>query len=517
VGDYLLVRTGELAPCDGIVVLGTPYVSMEHITGEAEPRSMEIGNEIPAGARAIDGFLVLRVLRTGAESTVSRMVRLVTEAQQNRPRLQGFLDRFGRAYSQVIVSLSFAIVILLPIVAKLFHWNIGFTGAGGSFGRGLGFLVAASPCALLIGAPVAYLSALSACARKGVLVKGGARTIEAVSTVQQVIFDKTGTLTTGDPLLLSIDIYPETKNANTNAFVREILSVTAALEGNTVHPIARAILNEAEKVGVDSIQVGEFEFVSGQGLSAMAVLPGYEDGVSVRFGRVTFLKSFDGLTEAQKTWLDQESELAVQRGESVAAYASGKGDVALFRFIDQPRPDASEAIAEFKKRGFKTGMLTGDRRQNAHRVANTIGNVDEVWAEMKPEEKLQMISQLNKSGKHVLYIGDGINDGPALAAATAGASMGLASASATAVHASDIIIMRQQLMDIVWFHKKSVDVQRIVKQNVIFGLALMILASTPALMGALPLWLAVTLHEGSTVLVGLNGLRLLSDRLSSLY
>ncbi|KAA8496193.1 putative cadmium/zinc-transporting ATPase HMA1, chloroplastic [Porphyridium purpureum] len=517
VGDLLLVRTGELAPCDGIVIEGAPYVSMEHITGEAEPRAVERGSEIPAGARTVDGTLTLKVLRTGAESTVSRMIKLVTTAQQNRPQLQGFLDRFGRTYAQLIVCCSLAIALLLPPLARfVLRAHIPYVGPAGSLSRALGFLVTASPCALVIGAPVAYLSTLSACARRGVLVKGGARTVEAIANVRRVVFDKTGTLTTGTPALLGIDCYDEHSDATTN--IPRMLSVAAALEDNTVHPIAVAVLNEAAQRGVKPISVRGFGFVSGQGLYAKADLTHAESNEAVYFGRTTFLEEQGSLTEAQKRWMHERAELGESRGESIAVYHSSLGELALFRFQDAPRPDAAAALAAFKATGVRVGMLTGDRAASALRLAQRIGSIDDVWAEKKPEEKLELISSFNTSdGKNsVLYVGDGINDAPALAASTVGASIGHENASATAIHAADVVIMRQRIQDVVWFQRKARAAQRIVVQNVTFALGMMMLASALGVAFSVPLWLCVCLHEGSTVLVGLNGLRLLSDRWSGM-
>mmetsp|Transcript_6032 Transcript_6032/g.10712 ORF Transcript_6032/g.10712 Transcript_6032/m.10712 type:complete len:893 (-) Transcript_6032:332-3010(-) len=522
VDDILLVKAGELAPCDCIVVGGTAYVAMEHITGEQLPRSVSEGEEIPAGARTLDSSLVVKVLRVGAESTISRMVRLVTEAQQNRPKLQGFLDRFGRTYSQVIIACSVLIAVSLPLISRLAGSRISVFGSNGSFSRALGFLVAASPCALIIGAPVAYLSALSACARRGVLVKGGARTIEALSSIDKVVFDKTGTLTTGDPLLKDIQVYRASASSIENEseiqkdqrMIRQALSVATALEGQTVHPLARAVLAEADRSGVSAVHVNGFKSHAGQGLEAVADLEGSGDFVKVVFGKVEYLCSQDSLLDAdQIRWLENEGALATSQGESIAAYASGRGDLALFRFVDELREDAHLAVETFRMCGLETGMLTGDKIENAERIAKSLGGLDHLWAGLRPEEKLTMIQKLSENDGRLLFVGDGMNDAPALAAATAGASMGLEHASATAVHASDIVICRQKLSDISWFYQKSIATQRIVKQNVMFALLLMCIAATPAVCGAIPLWLAVTLHEGSTVLVGLNGLRLLHDRL----
>lgn len=615
VGDWLLVRAGEVAPADGTVASGSAFVSAEHLTGEAAPRAVAKGDPVPAGARAGDGALVLRVVRTGADSTVARISALVTEATRNRPAVTRLMDRFGVPYSRAVLIAALAVAVLLPFAPPPFRAP-GWGGAGGSISRGLGVLVAASPCALVIGAPVAFLSSLSAAARRGVLVKGGAAALEAAATTATVAFDKTGTLTTGQLRLVGVDRFGDDDDAGDgegygrgggggasashlsslsrgNGAVgnggggwqsgsgAQAVAVAAALERNSVHPMATAILDRAAAGDVAPPPLDDFLTVPGHGLqgrmagggggggngvadgaagTAAAVSTVAPPSARVRFGRVPFVAAgrpgadadadadgapaaSDGfVSPAAAAWLEDAAAASSRRGESVAALGvegvgataaaaatggTGGGEAYLFRFADAMRPEAAAGVAALKAAGLRVVMLTGDNAASAAAVAATVGGLDEVVASLTPAGKLDYVTAATaalaasprggRGDAGLLVVGDGINDAPALSAATVGVAVGLPTSSAAAAAAADVVLLRGAVTDVPWLVAKARSTRAVVTQNLVLALGLMALAVVPVTAGAIPLWQAVLLHEGSTVLVGLNGLRLLSDRLSSRF
>lgn len=615
VGDWLLVRAGEVAPADGTVASGSAFVSAEHLTGEAAPRAVSKGDPVPAGARAGDGALVLRVVRTGADSTIARITALVTEATRNRPAVTRVMDRFGVPYSRAVLLAALAVALLLPFAPPPLRAP-GWGGAGGSISRGLGVLVAASPCALVIGAPVAFLSALSAAARRGVLVKGGAAALEAAATTATVAFDKTGTLTTGQLRLVGVDRFGDDENgdhegyapgaggASSSAYPSSLtgsngnvdngnggwrggsgaqaVAVAAALERNSVHPMATAILDRAAAGDVAPPPLDDFLTVPGHGLQgrmagngggvggangatdgaagAPAALPAMPPpSARVRFGRVPFVAAgrpgagadVDGVpaagdgfvSPAAAAWLEGAAAASSHRGESVAALgvegvgaagaatastaATGAddGEAYLFRFADAMRPEAAAGVAALKAAGLRVVMLTGDNPASAAAVAATVGGLDEVVASLTPAGKLDYVTAATaalaasrgRGDAGLLVVGDGINDAPALSAATVGVAVGLPTSSAAAAAVADVVLLRGAVTDVPWLVAKARSTRTVVAQNLVLALGLMVLAVVPVAAGAIPLWQAVLLHEGGTILVGLNGLRLLSDQLSSRF
>ena len=460
VGERVLVKHGEIVPLDGFVTEGTSSVNLVHLTGESLPVSKTVGDPVPAGAKNLEAALVIEVNRTSSDSTLSRIIQLITQAQSAKPQLQRWLDRFGQRYATAIISLTFIFAIALPFIAQMSYF-----GHEGSIYRALAFLIAASPCALIIATPTAYLSAISASARKGILLKGGI-TLDALANCSIIAFDKTGTLTTGELECTSIEC-PE-----------KALAIAYGLERQVTHPIATAICKLAQNKGLSPTQITHFKVIPGSGVE------GIVEGKRVAIGKPKWL--------GVKT--DQEGVLAVLLHE---------GKTYLFLFSDQVREEMPELI---KALPLRTVMLTGDHSQSAKRVAGALG-ISEFYANLQPEDKLDKVAELSALGG-LAMVGDGINDAPALARATVGISMGRIG-SATAVDASDVVLLNDDLHLLTWLFKKSKKTQRIVKQNLTLALGVILLATTPALLGLVPLWMAVILHEGGTVLVGLNSLRLL--------
>ncbi len=459
VGEKVLVKHGEIVPLDGKVVEGTSSVNLVHLTGESLPVPKTIDDPIPAGARNLEAALVIEVQRTSSDSTLSRIIQLITQAQEAKPRLQRWLDRFGQHYATAIIVLTFIFAAGLPFIASMTYF-----GHEGSLYRALAFLIAASPCALIIATPTAYLSAISATARKGILLKGGI-TLDALASCTVIAFDKTGTLTTGDLECTSMDC-PD------NA-----LAVAYGLERQVVHPIAVAICKLAQNKNIPPAEITAFKSLPGFGVE------GIVNGRRVAIGRPEFI----GVETHE---------------EGVLAALLFEDKTYLFRFSDQIRKDIPRLIQSLPLRAV---MLTGDNLRNAKNVAQALG-ITEIHANLKPEDKLDKVAELSAFG--LAMVGDGMNDAPALARATVGISMGRIG-SATAVDASDVVLLNDDLHLLSWLFKKSKQTLRIVKQNLTLALGVIVLATTPALLGLVPLWMAVILHEGGTVLVGLNSLRLL--------
>lgn len=488
VGERLLIKSGEIAPLDGVVKEGTSSVNLVHLTGESIPDTKKPGDEVPAGARNLDAALVVEVTRTSGDSTLTRIIDLILQAQEAKPQLQRWIDRFGRTYATSVILLTFLFAASLPLL-----FSIGYSGHEGSIYRALAFLIAASPCALIIAVPTVYLSAISACARKGILLKGGV-TLDALASCKTVAFDKTGTLTTGDLLCTSLEpIGPSSLSAH------EALGIAASLERHVVHPIATAIVALAQERGAPLAEIFHFKTIPGYGLEGTL-----QDGTKVAIGLLEHI--------VKEVPQDVAEEI-----RSKAAHSGGAGQILsalrigsslyLFRFTDKVREEIPGLMEKLRRHNNLTPvMLTGDNEMNANFVGAQL-NIREIFANLRPEDKLAQVSRLLETGG-LAMIGDGVNDAPALARSTVGISMGRIG-SATAVDASDVILLNDDLHLLSWLFSKANLTQRIIKQNLTLAFIVILFATTPALLGLIPLWAAVLLHEGGTVLVGLNSLRLL--------
>ena len=485
VGTHLLIKNGEIAALDGRVIEGISSVNLVHLTGESVPVVKKEGDILPAGAQNLEAALVIEVTRTSSDSTIARMIQLIAQAEEAKPRLQRWLDRFGEKYATSIIGLTIAFAIGLPLL-----FSMPYLGLDGGIYRALAFLIAASPCALIIATPTAYLSAISASARKGILLKGGI-TLDAIASCKTIAFDKTGTLTTGDLEVASIE--PLSKNTTS---IETALSIAASLERHVVHPIANAICAFADAKKAPILPLSEVEALAGRGVSAIAEINGDRKKVFIGLPEESFVEN----TEPQE-------------GQVLAILAIGDTEPKerfLFRFIDQIRKDSAKLLTDLKaSHELKTVMLTGDNEKNAQTVGRLL-DLSEIHANLRPQDKLEKVAQLSQNDG-LAMVGDGINDAPALARATVGISMGRIGSGA-AIDASDVVLLNDDLSLISWLFAKAHQTQRIVKQNVTLALSVIALATIPALFGWIPLWAAVILHEGGTVLVGLNSLRLFRDR-----
>lgn len=531
-GALLLVRAGQPVPLDGVVVHGGALLSMEHLTGEAAPVAVGPGDEVPAGAHNADGLLVVRATRSAADSTPARIARLTAAAQARRPRVQRAIDTLSGRYSLAVLLASVAVALLAPVLL-----GIPAAGPGGSLYRAAAFLTAAAPCALLM-APLAYVAAIGTAAQRGALVRGGL-TLEALAEVGGVALDKTGTLTTGllalhsviDPLAAAADGGAGPPSAPAHASHALPLAAAAALEQRTTHPVARAVLAAAAAApGLPSLSADEFHAQHGAGVEAL--LSGSSGGgMRARLGSIDYVAQL--CTPAEAAAL-RHAAFAGERRDVVSALilapepaAPGAADsgaaqrsLRLFFFSDSVTSRAAAAVARLRSGGaLRLLMLTGDNAASAHAVAQRIGfPPDAVRAGLTPLDKLRCVEALRdelsasswRGGRRVLMVGDGVNDAPALAAADIGAAIA-ATPSDAAAAAADILLLNGAnsialIPELLQLARRT---RAVVRQNIAIAAVSVLAAALPAVAGLFPLWLAVLLHEGSTLAVALNSVQLL--------
>lgn len=518
-GSYILVKAGESVPLDCEVVQGRSTITVEHLTGEVKPLETKVGECIPGGARNLDGMLIVKAKKTWKDSMLSKIVQLTEEAQLSKPKLQKWLDKFGELYSKLVVALSLAVAFLGPL---LFKWPfISTSGCRGSVYRALGLMVAASPCALAV-APLAYATAISACAKKGILLKGG-HVLDALASCHTIAFDKTGTLTTGEFMCKAIEpIHGHTSNQGGKKATccvpdceKEALAVAAAMEKGTTHPIGRAVVDHSVGKDLPSISVETFENLPGRGLFATlsTIEPGLGGGESLQasLGSVEYITSLFN-SDKESMAIEKAVNTSSYRGDFVrAALSINKKKVTLFHFEDTPRPGTADVIKSLQdQEHLHVMMLTGDHESSARRVSNAVG-IKEVHSNLKPEDKLGHVTRISRdTGGGLIMVGDGINDAPALAAATVGIVLAQR-ASATAIAVADVLLLQDNISGVPFCIAKSQQTSSLVKQNVALALFSIILASLTSVLGFLPLWLTVLLHEGGTLLVCLNSVRALNN------
>lgn len=478
----ILIKAGEIIPLDGIIIEGISNLNLVHITGESIPVTKKVDDEVQAGAKNLDGVLVVKVTKTVHESTLSKIIHLITQAQEAKPGVQKILDRYGRVYASSIISLSVLFALSFPAI-----FSMPILGSEGSIYRALSFLIAASPCALVIATPTAYLSAISACAKKGILLKGGV-VLDAFAECKRIAFDKTGTLTYGVLELEKIVSLNHTRWSE-----EQLLQIAMSLEKAVKHPIADALTNKAQEKNLPILPIDSITTIAGMGIKGELTINGRVH--VVRMGRKSFIEE-----------IAQISNPPIAEGKMVA-YLAIDQDISVFFLDDKIKPKIDSLIANLKKDfSIESIMLTGDHKKNAEAVALQLG-IDQVYADLKPEDKLTLIAKLSESFPTAM-VGDGINDAPSLARAHVGISMGNIG-SKTAIDASDVVFLKDDLELLPWLMKKSQKTKLIVRENLSLALTVISFASFMALGGIIPLWLAVILHEGGTILVGLNSLRLL--------
>ena len=479
VGDLVIVKPGERIPADGQVVEGFSAVDQASITGESMPVDKQIGAEVFAGT--INGHGALRVVasRPAADTVLARIVQLVQEAQERRPPAQLFIERFERSYAKVVVAGALLLAIVPPLL-------LGLTFRAALY-RSMIFLVVASPCALAAAMMPTLLSALSNGARNGILFKGSSF-IEAMGRLEVFAFDKTGTLTTGAPRVT--DVIPlDGEGADA------LLSMAAAVESLSNHPLGRAIVAEAQRRGLAVPAATNHEARGGVGASAEV------GGARCAIGKPGMFASVADDALEQRRRLEAEGKTVVLVGDG-----SVRGLIAL---RDTVRPEARAAIAGLRRLGVRhVVMLTGDGGATARAIAAEAG-VDEVHADLLPEDKTRVVAALVAKYGHVAMVGDGVNDAPALAAATVGIAMGAAGTD-VALETADVVLTNDDLGKLPYAVALGRRALGVVKQNLVVALGVIVTLVIADLLGRINLPTGVVGHEGSTLLVTLNGLRLLA-------
>jgi heavy metal translocating P-type ATPase len=482
VGDTVLVRPGDSVPVDGKILEGESSIDQSSITGESLPVDRGIGDDVFAGTLNRHGALVVRVARPASDTTLARMIDLVTEAQAQRAPSQRFSDWFGQRYT-VAVLLGSAAALLLFLLLGL--------PSSEAFYRTATLLVVASPCAVVISVPAAILSALAAAARQGVLFKGGGA-LEAFGKVSVLALDKTGTLTSGT--LSVADVVPLGTSRT------ELLRLAYGIEQHSEHPIARSLVAAARAEGIEAEPLAEVQAHPGFGVTAK------RDGIRVWAGNARFAERFGVEPDADTAAaLDRFAD----EGKTPLLFGEGGALVGVVAVADAPRASAREALDRFADQGItRRVMLTGDHAGVARAVAARLGIADaDVRAELLPDQKVEAVRALAAEGP-VAFIGDGVNDAAALATADVGIAMGTIGSDA-AIEAADVALLADDLRLLAEAHLLAQRANRIVRQNLAFALGIMLLMVIATLFGRLPLPLGVLGHEGGTLLVVANGLRLL--------
>jgi Zn2+/Cd2+-exporting ATPase len=507
-GDTVLVRPGERLPIDGIVTKGTSSLDQSPITGESIPVQKQVGDQVYAGTINGSGALEVEVQKLAGESTLSKIIKLVEDAQQDTTPTQKFIDRFSQPYTYVVIGGT-----LLAILLPLLFGNEPFSG---TLYRAMTLLVVASPCALIISTPASVLSAIAAAARNGVLFKGGAY-LEKVAAINLVAFDKTGTLTHGKPVVT--DLRPLSGYTES-----DLLRIAASAELLSEHHLGRAIINKAKERNLPLETPSAFFAVPGHGLQAHFERKDHRETIYIGNDKLFMSEAMDFSPAIRMIGNSMQKQgktamLVVRRStvEDTLGHSRDWEVVGFIAVADTVRPEAKKTIDQLRALGIqRIAMLTGDNKAVAENIAKELG-ITEVYSDLLPEQKVELIHDLAKAGK-IAMVGDGVNDAPALATATVGIAMG-AGGTDVALETADVVLMASDLSKLPFILQLGRQAERIVQQNVIFSVSVIIvlvLATIvlPALLSGfvLPLPLGVVGHEGSTLIVVTNGLRLLALR-----
>ncbi|WP_083613599.1 heavy metal translocating P-type ATPase [Paenibacillus sp. P46E] len=478
--DLVLVRPGERIPCDGTIVEGSSAVDQATITGESIPVDKTLNDTVFAGTMNGQGALRVRVTQAAEDTLLSRIIHMVQEAKNELPPSQLFVERFEGIYAKSVVVLALLLMVLPPY---LLNWSWEAT-----IYRAMIFLVVASPCALVSSIMPAILSGISNAARKGVLFKGGVH-LEQIGNVNTVVFDKTGTLTEGRPKVT--DIRPAQGLTEV-----ELLRLAASLENLSMHPIARAVVDKAAEQGIALEPAAAMQAVTGMGVSGLV------NGKSCRLGKRSL---------PLEATMDQEllSEVKTLEAEGkTVVFVELEGRYAgILAVQDTLRSNAAMAVKQLQAMNKRVVMLTGDATSTAEAIGRQAG-IDEIYAEMLPDGKLEVIRKLTEKYGKVAMVGDGVNDAPALAASSVGIAMG-AVGSDVALETANVVLMTDDIAKIPYAISLGSRTSRVIKQNITFALAVILILVVSNFAGGINLPSGVVSHEGSTLAVILSGLRLL--------
>ena len=477
IGQTVLVRPGDRIPADGVILSGTSGIDESPVTGESVPSTKGVGDGVFAGSINREAALRVRVAKAAEDNTIARIIRLVEEAQEARAPTERFIDRFSRWYMPLIVGLALLVVLVPPLLFGE-PWSTWVY-------RGLALLLIGCPCALVISVPASIASALSAGARRGLLMKGGA-VIEAAAKTQVVAFDKTGTLTEGAPRVTDV--------AASSGDEAEVLRLAAAVETGSNHPLAVAIVERARATGCRIQPADRVRAVPGQGISGSLA------GKEIFLGAPRF-------AEGRAPWparMGERSAALEAEGKTVTALVVDGRLAGLIALRDEPRLDAKSAIAALRDLGIRPIMLTGDNARTGAAIAGALGL--ECRAEQMPDDKVAAVQALGADGR-VMMVGDGINDAPALAAASVGIAMG--SGTDVALETADGALLRSYAYDVVELVRLARAAMANIRQNIAVALGLKAVFLVTSVLGITGLWIAILADTGATVIVTANALRLL--------
>lgn len=473
VGDIILVKTGEKIPLDGIVLKGEAELDNSALTGESAFVKVKEKSKVLSGAINVQGILEIKVEKNYENSTVSQILNLVENATDKKAKTETFVAKAAKIYTPIVLGLALLVAIFMPILIK------GSTYYDSIY-KALIFLVISCPCSIAISVPLSYFSGIGKASKKGILIKGSDY-LDGIKDIGQILFDKTGTITTGKFKVSKIKTYNEKYSEN------EILNYFAMGESFSNHPLAKSIL-EIVNDEIDTTKVKDFEEISGKGLKYTY------NNMKIKIGNAEFVDSKEKIDEKGTIlYLKIEDEIT--------------GGIVL---TDEIKSDAKETIKQLKELGIKTKMLTGDKKEVATRIAKEV-NIDEVKSEMLPQDKyneLEKVLDNNITEKKVAYVGDGINDSPVLARADIGISMG-GIGSNSAIEASDMVIMTDELKKIIEAIQISKKTNRIIKENLIFSIGVKILILLLSILGIADMWEAVFADVGTTLITIFNTIRIL--------
>lgn len=482
VGARVVIRPGERVPLDGVVLEGSSAIDQAPITGESVLVPKQMNDTVFAGSINGDGLLLIKTTKPVQDTTLARIIRMVSDAQSRRAPSEQWIEKFAKVYTPVVLVLAAAIAVCPPLLLGQ-PWPEWIY-------RALVLLVIGCPCALVISTPVSIVAALAAAARQGVLVKGGAY-MEAPAKLKAMAFDKTGTLTQGKPSV--VEVVPLSGHDE-----RELLERVSAIEANSNHPIAHAILSHAKAKNIPAVTASDFQIIQGKGASA-------------RFnGRLFWLGSHRYLEErGQETpEVHERLESMSSAGQTVVVIGNETHVCGLIAVADAVRPEAKTAVASLHAIGIShIAMLTGDNRGTAEAIAKESG-VDAFQAELLPDDKVKAVETLVEKYGYIAMVGDGVNDAPALGRASVGIAMGVAGSDA-AIETADIALMSDDLSKLPWLVRHSRRTLRIIRQNIAVALGIKAIFVMLTLFGISSLWLAIASDMGVSLLVVFNGLRLL--------
>ncbi|MGP4060797.1 heavy metal translocating P-type ATPase [Halobacillus sp. H74] len=479
VGDCILIKPGERVPVDGIIEKGTSSIDESTITGESIPVTKEKQGNVFAGTMNIDGSLIVTVTKDASDTLFQKIITLVQNAQSKKSPSQLFIERFESTYVKVVLFIVGSMLILPHFI---FGWSWMET-----IYRAMILLVVASPCALVASIMPATLSAITNGARQGILFKGGVH-LEHLSHLEAIAFDKTGTLTKGQPKLTD---YMTSENVSPEF----VLSIVASIEQQSNHPLAKAIVQYAKQKEIEPVEVTNVKNSSGNGVTGI-----YQNEIW-KIGKADFVGK-----EAADSFQNGRFEQLASEGKTIIFVKQNDVVIGLFALKDTVREETKQAIKSLKKQGIYTIMLTGDTTSTAKAIAEE-AELDQYISECMPDQKLKEIKLLQKHFSHVGMVGDGINDAPALAESDIGIAMG--EGTDVALETADVVLMKNDLPRIANALYLSKRMNRIIKQNIIFSIIVIMLLIVSNFLQILDLPLGVIGHEGSTILVILNGLRLL--------